>query len=139
MGKSKESISRLQFLKSIGFGGSALMAVYLSSCVNESINPSAGANSLDLNDAANSKLLENGGFVIIGNIVVANVGGGQYAAVTRICSHEGQKKIQYQNGEFYCSAHGARFSKSGEGLNSAGKKGLTTYTVTQNGSVLTIS
>ncbi|WP_055143628.1 Rieske (2Fe-2S) protein [Jiulongibacter sediminis] len=139
MEKSAENISRLQFLKSLGLGGSALMAVYLSSCVNEIVGPSGATNTLDLNDAANAGLLSDGGYVILGNIVVANIGGGQYAAVTRICSHEGQKKVVYRNGEFYCSAHGARFSNTGSGLNSTGSKGLTTYDVSQNGSVLTIS
>ena len=139
MNKTTENISRLDFLKKLGFGGSALMAVYLSSCVNESVNPSGGGNSIDLGDPANAALLEAGGYVIVGNIVVANIGNGAYAAVTRICSHEGQKRVVYQNGEFYCPAHGARYNTSGKGLNSTGSRGLTTYTVTKSGNTLTIA
>jgi cytochrome b6-f complex iron-sulfur subunit len=142
MSKLSSNISRMEFLKKLGFGGSALMAVYLSACVNETVVPEGGtsaANTLDLTSAANAKLLNSGGYVITGNIVVANIGNGQYAAVTRICSHEGQKQVIYQNGEFYCTAHGAQFDTNGKGLNSNGKKGLTTYKVTKSGNILSIA
>ena len=138
MSNQSNNISRLSFLKQLGFGGSALMAVYMSSCVNESVNPSIGGNTLDLNQSSNSSLLNVGGYVITGNIVVANLGGGKYAAVTKVCSHEGQQRVIYQNGEFYCTAHGARFDANGNGLNANGSKGLTTYAVSLNCSVLTI-
>lgn len=137
----EEKLSRHSFLKSIGLGGSALMAVYLSSCVNESVNPNnnSGAGfTLDLTAAANSALLTTGGYVVANNIVIANVGNGSYAAVTRTCSHEGQKQVIYTNGEFFCTAHGARFNTTGQGLNGNGSRGLTTYSVTVSGNILTI-
>lgn len=116
------------------------MAIYLSACVNETVNPATnGTNTIDLNDAANAALLQSGGYVLFGNIIVANIGNGKFAAVTRICSHEGQKKVIYKNGEFYCPSHGARYGTNGQGLNSTGNRGLTTYTVVQNGNILTIS
>ena len=139
--KYQEKLSRHAFLRSLGFGGSALMAVYLSSCVNESVNPGNSNGSrftLDLTAAANSALLNAGGYVISNNIVVANVGNGSYAAVTRTCSHEGQKQVIFNNGEFLCTAHGARFSTTGQGLNGNGSRGLTTYPVSVAGNILTI-
>ncbi|UBM59178.1 Rieske (2Fe-2S) protein [Marinilongibacter aquaticus] len=142
MRKTSENISRLQFLRNLGFGGSALMAVYLSSCVNETVNPASSpsgqSTTVDLSDSANAALLQDGGYIILGNIVVANIGNGKFAAVTRICSHEGEKRVIYRNGEFYCTAHGARYDTSGNGLNGNGSRGLIAYTVTEEGNVLTI-
>lgn len=141
----KEKISRHQFLKSMGLGGSALVAVYcastaLSSCTNESgaVIP-AGGLTLDLTSSANAALKITGGFVVQNSIVIANIGGGKYVAVTQVCSHEGKKQVIYQNSEFYCTAHGARFDTAGKGLNANGKGGLKTYTVSVSGNTLTLS
>ncbi len=136
----EEKLSRHAFLKSLGLGGAALMAVYMSSCVNETgVNPSGnGALTIDLTLAENAVLAKTGGYIIQNNIVIANIGNGNYAAVTRTCSHEGQKQVIYQNGEFYCPVHGARYSTSGKGLNSTGNKGIASYSVALNGNILTV-
>ncbi|MVM39304.1 Rieske 2Fe-2S domain-containing protein [Spirosoma sp. HMF3257] len=76
--------------------------------------------------------------MVTGNVVVANTTQG-YVAVTLVCSHEGEKRIQLRNNEFYCSAHGARYDLNGKGLNSEGSHGLTIYTISQSGNILTIS
>lgn len=141
-----EKISRHQFLRNLGLGGAALVAVYcsgtaLTSCTNEgSIAPiPSGGLTLDLTAPANAALKNSGGYVVQNNIVVANVGSGKYVAVTHICSHEQKKEVIFQNNEFYCTAHGARFDTTGKGLNGNGSKGLTVYTATLAGDILTIS
>ncbi|GAB3890153.1 hypothetical protein GCM10028803_00660 [Larkinella knui] len=93
--------------------------------------------TVDLTSPTNSALKTVGGYIVTSNIVVANTAKG-YVAVTVVCSHEGQKKVQLRNGEFYCPEHGARYDLTGKGLNSEGRRGLTVYTVTQSGNVLTI-
>jgi cytochrome b6-f complex iron-sulfur subunit len=142
----KDKISRHQFLRSLGLGGSALMAVYcvgstLTSCTNEgSIAPApSGGLTLDLSASSNSALQTAGGYIVVNEIVVANVGNGKYVAVTHICSHEQKREVIFRNNEFYCTAHGARFDTTGKGLNGNGSKGLTIYTTSVNGSTLTIS
>lgn len=142
----KEKISRHQFLRSLGLGGAALVAVYcsgagLSSCTNEgTVAPApSGGLTLDLNATANAALKNSGGYIVQNEIVVANVGNGNYAAVTLVCSHEQRKEVTFRSGEFYCTAHGARFDTTGKGLNKDGSKGLTVYTVTVNGNTLTVS
>ena len=145
MSKKEEAISRTKFLKSIGFSGAALFAATyctgtLTSCTNEgsSVTPSGGT-TIDLSQSQYTKLNTKGNYVIINNIVVANTSDGQFVAVPLTCSHEGQKQVTYRTNEFYCTAHGARFSNAGLGLNSEGKGGLKLYKVTQSGNILTIS
>lgn len=145
-----EKMNRMEFLKSLGFKGASLFAVYcaasgLSSCVNESMDPSTNGGtgtsnqlSLDLTSSAYSALNTVGKYVITSSIVIARVSATSFAAVTQVCSHEGKKKVYYVNGEFYCPEHGARFSTSGSGLNSTGSRGLKTYRTELNGTTLTV-
>lgn len=130
-----ERLSRNEFLKKLGFGGASLLAVYcasfgLSSCANESdgVTPSGTVDfTLNLEDSANVALKTNGGYVISNNVVVAKTNNGDYAAVTLICSHEGERKVTYRTDRFYCTEHGAEYDNNGKGLNSNGSKGLTVY------------
>jgi cytochrome b6-f complex iron-sulfur subunit len=145
----EEKLSRNAFLKSLGFKGASLLAVYcaipiLSSCINEpSPNDPGGGGSgidftLDLNDAAYSTLNTVGRYVIANRIVIARISSTTFAAVTQVCSHEGRVKVIYQNAQFYCTEHGAKFDVNGRGLNSNGKNGLTVYLTALNGNLLRV-
>lgn len=143
-----EKINRMEFLKSLGFKGASLLAVYcaipaLSSCINESMDSAPGGSTgtdftLDLTNPAYSKLNTPGGYVIENRIVIARVSSSAFAAVTQVCSHEGKLKVYYNSGEFYCPEHGARFDTQGNGLNSKGSKGLKTYQTELTGTTLRI-
>jgi cytochrome b6-f complex iron-sulfur subunit len=131
-----EKMNRMDFLKSLGLKGASLFAVYcaasgMSSCINESMDPSlpTGANelTLDLTSSTYSKLNTVGNYVVLNSIVIARVSATAFAAVTQVCSHEGKKKVYFRSGEFYCPEHGARFDTAGKGLNSTGSNGLKTY------------
>jgi len=137
-------MTRFEFLRHLGFGGSALLAALCfgqSSC-KEDQNTSASSKdfTLDLNQAAYSKLKTQGNFVIEQDVVVACTGPGTYAAVTVICSHEGRKQVSYQSAsnDFRCSAHGALFDAQGKGKNSLGSAGLRTYQTSLNGNSLRV-
>lgn len=142
-----ERMNRNDFLKNLGFKGAALVAVYcagasLTSCVNngQSITPQAkGDLTLDLTTSAYSALNTVGGFVVVSQTVIARTGTSTFAAVTQICSHEGQAQVTYRSGEFYCTVHGARYSTTGKGLNSFGSRGLTAYPTQLNGTTLTVT
>ncbi len=95
--------------------------------------------TLDLTLSANAALLKVGGYIRQSNIVIALVAANTYAAVTQTCSHEGQKQVIYQSGEFYCQSHGARFTTSGVGLNSNGRGGLTVFKTSLVGNILHIT
>ncbi len=145
-----EKMNRMEFLKSLGLKGASLFAVYcaasgLSSCVNESMDPTAPTGgtgnelSLDLNSAAYTKLNTVGNYVVVSGIVIARVSATAFAAVTQVCSHEGRRQVVFNAGEFYCAAHGARFDTSGKGLNSTGSRGLKTYATALQGTTLKVT
>ena len=145
-----EKMNRMEFLKSLGLKGASLFAVYcaasgLSSCVNESMDPTTTTGGtgneliLDLNSAAYSKLNTVGNYVVVSGVVIARVSATAFAAVTQVCSHEGQRKVVFNAGEFYCPAHGARFDTAGKGLNSTGSRGLKTYVTSLQGTTLKVT
>jgi cytochrome b6-f complex iron-sulfur subunit len=142
----QEMLNRNEFLKNLGLKGAALVAAYcagntLVACKNDSAVTPMGDTVIDLNNASYAALKNNGGYVVLSaqNIVVARTNQGQYVAVTLICSHEQRKEITYKTSEFYCTAHGARFSNAGLGLNSEGSRGLTVYKTSLSGNTLTIT
>jgi nitrite reductase/ring-hydroxylating ferredoxin subunit len=161
-------MNRYEFLKSMGFGGAALMAV-LTSCVSQedtylpvvSIDPKAATSTtattnvdttpvtdiskitnpllkIDISATSNSALKKVSGYVVQSGIVVAQVAAGAYAAVTNTCSHEPKKQVIFDSGEFYCTAHGARFDITGKGLNSVGSRGVRAYNVATDGKTVVV-
>ncbi|MES2517229.1 MAG: Rieske 2Fe-2S domain-containing protein [Bacteroidota bacterium] len=89
-------------------------------------------------DLATSALKNVGGYIIQSNIVVARVSASAFAAVTNLCSHEPKRQVYYSQGEFYCSAHGARFNLAGKGLNAAGSRGIQAYQVATDGTTVVV-
>lgn len=139
-------MNRKDFLMKLGGGAAfALTATCLGGCAVENINPDQPGNTatidftLDLNAAVNSNLSNNGGYVIVNNqVVVARTTGGEYVAATRTCSHDPRKEVIMRNGEWYCTAHGARFRLDGTGLNGNGRNGLTIYNTQLDGNMLRV-
>jgi cytochrome b6-f complex iron-sulfur subunit len=140
----ENKIKRLEFLKSLGFKGASLLAVYcgvssLSSCKNESVTPSSNVDfSLDLTTATNSKLNTTGNYVIANGIVIARISSTDFAAVTQVCSHENRPNVIFSNGGFYCTQHGATFSTTGVGTNANGSRGIQAYKTALTGTSLRI-
>lgn len=177
-------MKRVEFLKSLGFGGASLLAL-LTSCQQQQLLPpgvvasgipgstapssttspgsttattpgsttatttpptnattAPGTNALltlNLTDAANAALMNNGGYITKNGIVIARTSKGLYVAATQTCSHEPRKNIVFQSDTYGCTVHGARFDLTGRGLNSLGVSGLKVYTVTVDGNMLSIS
>lgn len=134
-----EKMGRHTFLQKLGFTGASLLAIYaLDSCQTDqsAVAPEETNSSIDLSKYPS--MTTPGSFFVWNNIVIANANG-TYIAATLTCSHEGKKQITYRNGEWYCSAHGARFDTLGKGLNREANKGLTVYKTKIEGTILTIS
>jgi cytochrome b6-f complex iron-sulfur subunit len=137
-------MDRKEFLKSLGFSAAAIVAVAslnsLSGCTTAgNPNPSAKADfTIDLTDPAYASLKTAGGYIVKDGVVVARTSGGTYAAVTVVCSHQGNPYVMFDGNSntFYCPVHGARYSTTGQGLNANGRNGLKTYTVDVNGTQL---
>jgi len=141
--KNADNMNRHEFLRKLGFAGSALAAVYfagnLQSCTNERVSPVPTNLTLDLSASENAALKVNGGYVIKDGVVIAKSSTAEYIAATITCSHEGKNQIIYQTDHFYCTAHGAKYDNTGKGLNSEGKKGIRVYTTSLTGAILTIT
>ncbi len=103
--------------------------------LNKITNPKL---KLDLSLATYSKLKTVGGYVVVSGIVVALSKANTYIAATNTCSHEPKKQMIYSNNEWYCTAHGARFTLAGAGLNSEAKKGLAVYKAATDGKILVV-
>lgn len=135
-------MDRKQFLSSIGIGAAfALTASCLGSCKKTATTPSGPVDfTIDITDAANAALVNNGGYIVKNSCVVAKTNTGTYAAATVICSHEGRTQVTYDstNNQWYCTAHGARFSIAGVGMNSNGSGGLTIYNTQLTGNILRV-
>jgi nitrite reductase/ring-hydroxylating ferredoxin subunit len=138
-------IKRNEFLKSLGLKGASLMAIYcgasaLSSCQNESeVAPSGTVDfTLDLTNASYSALNTVGKYITINKVVIARVSATSFAAVTQICSHEGQAQVMYNGSGFSCPAHGATFSITGAKTNKVSNKGITAYQTTLTNSSLRV-
>jgi nitrite reductase/ring-hydroxylating ferredoxin subunit len=141
----ENKIKRNDFLKSLGLKGASLMAIYcgasaLSSCQNESdVAPSGNVDfTLDLTNASYSALNTVGKYITINKVVIARVSATSFAAVTQICSHEGQAQVMYNGSGFSCPAHGASFSITGAKTNNVSNKGITAYQTTLTNSSLRV-
>lgn len=138
-------MKRKEFLKTLGGAAAfAVTASCLGGCSKSddpvTENPFAGLPfSIDLTDSSSSPLATNGGYIIVNNTVVARDLSGNYVAATNLCSHEQKRKVIFQNNEYFCTEHGARFSLSGNGLNSDASAGLTIFQTVLEGNILTIS
>lgn len=135
-------MDRKAFLNALGVGAAfALTSTCLGGCKKESTTPSGPVDfTLDLSLAANAALLTNGNYIISNNCVVAKTTAGTYVAATVICSHEGRTQVTYDstNNNYYCTAHGAKFSLAGAGLNGNGSNGLTIYNTSLSGNMLRV-
>lgn len=135
-------MDRKQFLNSLGIGAAlVLTSGCFSSCKKETTTPTGSIDfTLDLTAAANAALLNNGGYIVTNGCVVAKTTAGAYVAATVICSHEGKQQVTYDstNNNWYCTAHGARFGLTGNGLNGNGSAGLTIYKTQLTGTTLRV-
>ena len=134
-------MNRKEFLSKLGIGAAfALTTTCLGGCAkNNDLQPLGDVDfTIDLADTANSKLLDNGGYIIQNRVVIAKNNDGEYVAATEQCSHEGTYAMILRNNEWYCTDHGARFDLNGTGLNKDGEKGLTIYKTSLNGTVLRV-
>lgn len=136
---TQESISRKDFLRSMGLGGAALMAV-LASCKNtvDVVLPSGGI-TVDLS----TKLLTVGSYIYSNGIIIARIAAGNastsFVAVAQACTHEGTSVVYQSSGKFHCPNHGAEFNTSGAVTLGPATKSLTKYTPSVSGTTLTVA
>lgn len=177
----KDKYSRYEFLKKVGFTGSALLAVMSSCTQNEDFTvdslvlnssdqevpnlqtttptTSTGTTTpatptapttpttpvgnalakIDLTSSAASNLKTAGGYIIVNNLyVVGKTTSGAYVAASNLCTHEPKRRVILNKTEFYCTDHGARFSLTGQTLNTITRTNLTVFKTQVDGNILSI-
>ena len=97
--------------------------------------------ALDLTTDTYKKLKTEGEFVLVGDIIVANVKGNKFVALSKACTHQGTT-VQYRLGsdDFWCSNHGSIFSTTGAVKVAPAPSALKLYasTLSTNGNSLAI-
>ena len=140
-------MDRKEFLSKLGVGAAfVLTGTCILSCGDDEMDPERPQPrtdvdfTIDLNDAANSDLLDDGGFRVFTDelVVVARTLDGEYVAVTQVCSHEQTLAMQFTGSNFLCTTHGAEFATNGDGLNDLGENGLLVYQTELNGTMLRV-
>lgn len=163
----ESTLSRGEFIRSLGMSSAALMAFYcmgtLSSCKGSSSDPtpavitpgtgsgvagnastSAGAINftLDLTNTNFTNLKTAGNFVNVGDIIVFNASG-TYKALGRICTHQGGN-LAYSpsSNDLICDLHSSHYNTDGSPKSQPIGGGTITavkaYTTTLSGTSLTV-
>lgn len=155
-----DQMKRGEFLRSLGLSSAALMSFYclgttMTSCSGKddpapaTTTPGPGLTgnadatkgaidfTLDLTNADYSKLKTQGEFIKVGSVLVANVKGGRYVAMQRLCTHQQQDGVSYRLGsdDFGCNVHGSVFATDGSVKVRAGgpsQPAMKLYTTTAN-------
>ena len=149
-------MDRRQFFESIGIGAAfTLTATCLQSCKHDpdfiappgvttngtTTTTTTNGFTINLEDPAYAVLKQKGSYVVVKGVVIAKDNAGNFVAATQVCSHAARPEVYYTSvlNDFYCPAHGARFSLTGSGLNSRGTGGLKIYKTELKGSILQIT
>lgn len=123
-------MDRKEFLSKLGIGAAFVLTTScLGSCTRDKREINNVDLTIDLNAPENSDVLVAGGYIIVDGVVIAQTLNGDYIAASRTCSHDQLNEILYDasNNEWLCSAHSARFTLDGDGLNANGAGGLAIY------------
>ncbi|WP_461040417.1 QcrA and Rieske domain-containing protein [Spirosoma harenae] len=167
--QTTDQMKRGEFLRSLGMSSAALMAFYcmgtgLTACskggsddpapgggtttpgagVTGNAVTSAGAINftVDLTNAAYSKLKTAGNYAIIGSLIVAKTKSGSVVALSKTCTHEGSEVVYRANqDDIYCSNHGSEYSTTGAVDVGPATKALTQYktSLSSDGNTLTVT
>jgi len=123
-------MDRKEFIGKLGLGAAFVLTTScLGGCTRDKREVNSVDLKIDLDDPEYSDVLVAGGYVVVNGVVIAQTLNGDYVAATRTCSHDQLNEILYDasSDEWLCSAHSARFSLEGEGLNANGAGGLAIY------------
>jgi cytochrome b6-f complex iron-sulfur subunit len=168
MKAKQETMPRGEFLKELGLSSAALMAFYcmgttMTSCTNAAEAPTPVAptppvvstgitgNSdkakgpinftLDLTNDNFKTLKTEGKFAYTNDIIIANVKGGKFVAISKVCTHQ-STTIEYRlaKDDFWCSNHGSEFAADGKVKTGPAAKALAVYKteLSANGNTLTV-
>jgi cytochrome b6-f complex iron-sulfur subunit len=141
-------MNRRELIQRVLLGGTELVLVpsVLESCTKNDPDPNikpGGSGSkidLDLSLADNTALTATGSSRIVQEILIINIGGGKYSAISSVCTHQGCT-VGYNSGagNVQCPCHGSVFSTSGSVINGPAATSLKSYQTSVTGNILTIT
>ncbi|GGC04734.1 QcrA and Rieske domain-containing protein [Dyadobacter sediminis] len=160
----EEGMKRGEFLKSLGLSTSALMAFYclgttMTACgssTDPQLEPEPGSGTglsgtttgnavnftVDLTHTSYSSLKTAGNYKIIGDVLVAFSNASSYAALSKICTHQGAE-VQYRKdqNDIYCPSHTSEFTLTGAVKKDPATTPLKAYktTLSADGNTLTVT
>lgn len=164
--KDKATVSRGEFLRSLGMSSSALMAFYcmgatLSSCSSKDDDPAPGGGTplpgtlavtgtttganlnfiIDLDAYKEKNLKTEGEFAVIGDAIVVALANKKYVALSHRCTHQGTT-VGYRKtqGDILCPNHGSEFKLDGSVQKGPAASPLTVFntTLSKDGNTLTV-
>ncbi|MBO0931069.1 QcrA and Rieske domain-containing protein [Fibrella aquatilis] len=156
--EDQTTLSRGDFMRSLGLSSAALMAFYcmgttMTSCKSSDPAPvtptppvggggstgitgtttgSAIDFTLDLTNANLSTLKTEGNFSTIGDVLVIKVKGGSYVALQKLCTHAQLEGLSYRlaTDDIKCSNHNSEFKTDGSVNKGPATTALKKYTTT---------
>jgi cytochrome b6-f complex iron-sulfur subunit len=137
-------MNRRDLIQRVLVGGAVLVLAptVLDSCSKGGTNDPAGPTTitLDLTLPANAALNNTGGSLITQDVIVINTGGGNYSALSSICTHQGCT-VAYNSGagNIQCPCHGSVYTTGGSVVTGPAPSALTKYAVKVSGNILTIT
>jgi cytochrome b6-f complex iron-sulfur subunit len=135
-------MGRKEFLYLVGTGvGAITIGACLGSCKKSASSPTAASVdfTLNLNDAANSALKTNGGYIYNQGVIIARTLAGAYIAVSQYCTHQGVTVVyEGSANNFFCNAHGSSFSNNGAVTGGPASSNLKSYSTTLSGTSLRV-
>lgn len=95
---------------------------------------------VDLTSSAASPLNNTGGYILANSnaIVIGRAASGDYVAATTTCTHEPKRQVIFNKTEYFCTAHGARFSFTGATLNTVARSPISVYKTANDGKTLIV-
>jgi cytochrome b6-f complex iron-sulfur subunit len=140
-------MNRREAVQKFILGGTFLVIVpsALENCTKNTTTDNMPSTSppgtivIDLSLAENLSLNTTGSSKIVQNIIVINLGTG-FIALSSICTHQGCT-VGYNPtaGDLECPCHGSVYNLSGNVLVGPAPSPLRSFTVSQTGTVLTIT
>ena len=117
----------------------------LTSCSKDEDEPDppgtggTGSTSITVDLNANPALKDAGGSLITRSIIVINLGEGNFTALSSVCTHQGCE-VGYDQAanDIKCPCHGSVYTTAGAVINGPAPRALRSYTITQEGDILTI-
>ncbi len=123
-------MNRQEFLSRVGIGVGAIVLTHcMTACSSGGDDtpapstPGTGSGgktnlSLNLNDAANGALKQNGGFLYKDGVIIARTKDGEFIAVAQACTHQGTT-VQFDaaGNRLHCPNHGSNFKIDGSVIN----------------------